>query len=106
VVEAKGPGGKLRVDQFAVRGAANGAVLTQMSENWVKGRIPRLATTYKPHPADAAGELRAAGEQHRRAGDRANGVATYELKGLVITANWDEITGEVGSSMSRRDDQF
>ena len=105
VVEAKGPGATLRVDRFAVRGVANGAGMTQMSQQWVADRIPRIKTQYPGTLAqllkDCALKVNASGQLE----NDTTKVATHVLEGLVLTAKWDA-NDDAQSSLSKRTYNF
>ncbi len=101
VVEAKGPGAKLKVDVFAVRGAANGAALTQMSQAWIEDRIPRLRTSHATAVTQLLKDCGLKIVGGKLVDDPAKHGA-YTLEGLVITANWDDTSAELGTGISKR----
>ncbi|RAV22524.1 hypothetical protein [Paenibacillus contaminans] len=105
VVEAKGPGAKLKADPFAVRGAANGSTLVQMSQEWIEDRIPRLKTSYPTQLQKLLDDCGLKVNQGKLEKDAAKN-ATYGLEGLVITAKWDEAGADIGSGMSKRNYTF
>jgi len=101
VVEAKGPGAKLTVNRFAVRGAKNGA-LTQMSKAWIADRIPRIKTQ---HPLVLSTLLTDCGlKVDKNSGKLVRDLskaATYRLCGLTITASWDESADDTTSGITK-----
>ncbi len=105
VVEAKGPGAALKVDRFAVRGAASGATLTQMSQAWIEDRIPRL---HSSNPAVLTQLLSDCGLKitNGKLVDDPKKKGAYTLEGLVITAKWDEGNADMKESVSKRKYQF
>ncbi|WP_409344937.1 hypothetical protein [Paenibacillus sp. MBLB4367] len=101
VVEAKGPGAKLKVDRFATRGAKKGGgTLKQMSQAWIEDRVPRLKTSY-PNELQQLLDDCSLKVHNGRLVDDPNGNGAYKLEGIVITANWKEAQGDIGSSFSK-----
>lgn len=105
VVEAKGPGAKLKADHFAVRGAANGSTLVQMSQEWIEDRIPRLKTSYPAQLQQLLNDCGLKVNQGKLERDPVKHGA-YGLEGLVITAKWDEAGADIGSGMSKKSYTF
>jgi hypothetical protein len=100
VIEAKGPGAKLLVNKFAVRGATGGSALVQMSKPWVANRIPRLASS---QPAVLATLLKKCGLQvvgGNLVKDPGIPHPTYTIRGLVVTTSWTT-KGTPTSSLSQ-----
>ncbi|UBF23961.1 DUF4157 domain-containing protein [Kovacikia minuta CCNUW1] len=106
IVEAKGPGAKLKVDKFAVRGATAGGTLEQMSQEWVEDRIPRLKTSYPTELANLLKDCALKVDHNGVLVDDSTKKATHSLEGLIITAKWDAAKGDIGSGASKRTYNF
>jgi hypothetical protein len=105
VVEAKGPGAKLTTNRFAVRGTTNGGSVTQMSQQWVANRLTRLKSKcpdiFDTLLDDCGLEVNGSFVQSDN-----TKVAKYDIKGLIITAGWNETTGELTHNVSKRNYTF